>query len=54
MHERNFVLIPLAELAPDLMHPVVGRTIGDLAAGIGRDGLERLAPADQLWAAEEP
>ena len=54
MHERNFVLIPLAELAPDLTHPVVRRTIADLAAGIGRDGLERLASADELWAAEEP
>src|SRR5262249_5971965 len=28
--ERAFVLEPLAELAPEVVHPVFGRTIGDL------------------------
>ena len=27
MMERDFVLIPLAEIAPDLVHPVVGKRI---------------------------
>jgi 2-amino-4-hydroxy-6-hydroxymethyldihydropteridine diphosphokinase len=30
MHEREFVLVPLAELAEDLIHPVLKKGIGDL------------------------
>ncbi len=30
IHERNFVLIPLAEIIPHFVHPVLGRTILEL------------------------
>ena len=30
MHERRFVLEPLAQLAPELVHPALSRTVKDL------------------------
>lgn len=34
MHEREFVLKPLCEIAPDIKHPVVGKTIEEMLAGL--------------------
>lgn len=34
LHERGFVLEPLRELAPELVHPVLGMTIDSLAARV--------------------
>lgn len=39
MVERPFVLIPLREVAAEWRHPVTGRTIGELADGVGDEGV---------------
>ncbi len=42
MHLRAFVLVPLAELTPDSLHPVLGETIADLTTQV--DGLDGVTP----------
>ena len=45
--QNAFVLLPLAELAPDLSHPVNGQTYGALWAAYDRD--QKLWPVDFSW-----
>jgi 2-amino-4-hydroxy-6-hydroxymethyldihydropteridine diphosphokinase len=48
LHQRRFVLVPLAEIAPDWRHPLLGLTAAELLArlgpnqGIENQGIERL------------
>jgi 2-amino-4-hydroxy-6-hydroxymethyldihydropteridine diphosphokinase len=41
LHERAFVLVPLADLAPERIHPVFGRTIRQLLAEVDTTGVKR-------------
>lgn len=38
-HERAFVLVPLSDIAPALLHPVLGVTIAALRERVGDDGV---------------
>lgn len=45
LHQRAFALIPLAELEPGLIHPVLHLTVGQLAQKVdGRDGVKIWGP----------
>jgi 2-amino-4-hydroxy-6-hydroxymethyldihydropteridine diphosphokinase len=42
LHERAFVLVPLADVAPDLMHPVLHQTVRDLLANVDSRDIHRV------------
>lgn len=44
MRERAFVLVPLAEIAPQIIDPVSGQSARDLLATVSQQGVTRLAP----------
>ena len=42
LHQRRFVLAPLAELAPDRRHPTLGQSFAELLAGLADGSAVRL------------
>jgi len=41
LHERAFVLVPLADLAPDFVHPLLNHSISELLANVNTIGITR-------------
>jgi 7,8-dihydro-6-hydroxymethylpterin-pyrophosphokinase len=51
MHERGFVMVPLAELEPEWVHPVLGTSASLIAASLPDDarlGIKR-TPIEIVW-----
>lgn len=44
VHERAFVLVPLAEIIPGLIHPVLGRSVAELLEATGAAGVKPYRP----------
>ncbi|CAN0018660.1 unnamed protein product, partial [Hapterophycus canaliculatus] len=44
LHERPFVLLPLADIQPDLVHPVLRSTVKELVASLGSGVDDKVLP----------
>ncbi len=51
LHQRAFVLVPLAELSPDLVHPVLNASVGVLNRSVdGAEGVSAWGPPLPVFA----
>jgi 2-amino-4-hydroxy-6-hydroxymethyldihydropteridine diphosphokinase len=44
LQERGFVLLPLMDIAPDLVHPVTRQSVREMAALLNLEGIEKFVP----------
>ncbi|MEM6759320.1 MAG: 2-amino-4-hydroxy-6-hydroxymethyldihydropteridine diphosphokinase [Pseudomonadota bacterium] len=52
LHERAFVLVPLAEIAPDWVHPVLRRNAAQLRDALPAQTLSGVVPIENGWGDE--
>ena len=45
LHERGFVLLPMMDIAPDLVHPVMKKSIRELVAFCNTSGIRKFVQA---------
>lgn len=44
LQDRAFVLIPLAEIAPDWIHPILNKSVGEMLSGLPTEVTEQVQP----------
>jgi 2-amino-4-hydroxy-6-hydroxymethyldihydropteridine diphosphokinase len=44
VHERAFVLVPLNDIAPDLIHPVIGQAVREMLSVVDKTGITPFDP----------
>ena len=50
MHQRSFVLVPFAEIAPDILHPILQENIRTLLSNLNDEKAVKLvAPPPNIW-----
>jgi 2-amino-4-hydroxy-6-hydroxymethyldihydropteridine diphosphokinase len=40
LHKRAFVLVPLADLAPDMQHPILNQSVSEILEEVDQEGVE--------------
>lgn len=43
MHERGFVLLPMMDIAPDVIHPLSGKTVREMLVSCNLGGIKQVA-----------
>lgn len=54
LQERAFVLVPLADVAPEWRHPVLGRSVAEMLAALPAGELDGITPIDPADGGESP
>lgn len=46
LQDRAFVLVPMADVAPDWVHPVSGQSVSQMLAGLDRADIDQVVPLE--------